>query len=67
METHLVLDNLTMAVWQRKPKNSPIIHPDQGSQFGNDEFARWCKDNCLSPSKSRRGNYWDNAAAESFL
>ena len=40
METRLVLDALTMAVWRRKPKNSPIIHSDQGSQFGSDEFAR---------------------------
>jgi len=41
METRLVLDALTMAVWRRKPKNGLIIHSDQGSQFGSDEFARW--------------------------
>ena len=34
METRLVLDALTMAVWRRKPKNGLIIHSDQGSQFG---------------------------------
>jgi putative transposase len=51
----------------KKPKNGLIIHSDQGSQFGSDEFARWCKDNCLSPSMSRRGNCWDNAVAESFF
>jgi putative transposase len=28
METRLVLDPLTMAVWRRKPKNSLIIHSD---------------------------------------
>ena len=67
METRLVLDALTMAVWRRKPKNSVIIHSDQGSQFGSDEFNRWCKDNRLSPSMSRRGNCWDNAVAESFF
>jgi transposase len=33
-----------------------LIHSDQGSQFGSDEFTRWCKDNRLSPSMSRRGN-----------
>ena len=44
-----------------------IIHSDQGSQFGSDEFNRWCKDNRLSPSMSRRGNCWDNAVAESFF
>jgi putative transposase len=66
-ETRLVLDALTMAIWRRKPKNSPIIYSDQGSQFGSDEFARWCKDNRSSPSMSRRGNCWDNAVTESFF
>ena len=56
-----------MAVWRRKPKDSLIIHSDQVSQFGSDEFNRWCKDNRLSPSMSRRGNCWDNAVAESFF
>lgn len=67
MHTSLVLDALTMAVWRRRPKQSVIIHSDQGSQFGSDEFTRWCKDNRLSPSMSRRGNCWDNAVAESFF
>ena len=59
-----VLDALTMAVWRRRPKDSVIIHSDQGSNFGSDEFSRWCKDNRLSPSMSRRGNCWDNTVAE---
>ena len=67
MQTGLVLDALTMAVWRRRPKDSVIIHSDQGSQFGSDEFNRWCKDNRLSTSMSRRGNCWDNAVAESFF
>ncbi len=66
METRLILDALTMAVWRRKPKNSVIIHSDQGSQFGSDAFNRWCKDNDLSSSMSWRGNCWDNAVVESF-
>lgn len=40
---------------------------DQGSQFGSDDLNRWCKDNRLVPSTSRRGNCWDNAVAESFF
>ena len=28
---------------------------------------RWCKDNNLVPSMSRRGNCYDNAVAESFF
>ena len=67
MATEIVLDALTMAVWRRKPKQQVIIHSDQGSQFGSDDFVRWCRDNRLEPSMSRRGNCYDNAVAESFF
>ena len=67
MATDIVLDALMMAIWRRRPKRSVIIHSDQGSQFGSDDFVRWCKDNQLVPSMSRRGNCYDNAVAESFF
>ena len=67
MQTVLVLDALMMAVWRRRPKARVIIYSDQGSQFSSDELNHWCKDNRLSPSKSRHGNCWDNAVAESFF
>ena len=67
MATELVLNALMMAVWGRHPKTPVMIHPDQSSQFGSDDFNRWCKDNHLVPSISRRGNCWDNAVAESFF
>ncbi len=67
MATEIVLDALLMAVWRRKPRQPVIIHSDQGSQFGSDDFVRWCKDNKLIPSMSRRGNCYDNAVAESFF
>ena len=67
MATELVLDAMMMAVWRRRPKTPVMIHSDQGSQFGSDDFNRWCKDNYLVPSMSRRGNCWDNAVAESFF
>ena len=57
--TELVLDALMMAVWRRQPKNTMMVHSDQGSQFGSDEFNRWCEDNKLVPSMSRRGNCWE--------
>ena len=67
MATEIVLDALLMAVWRRRPKKPIIIHSDQGSQFGSDDFARWCKEHQLVPSMSRRGNCYDNAVAESFF
>ena len=63
----LVLDALLMAVWRRKPKQSVIMHSDQGSQYGSDDWIRFCKSHKLDPSMSRRGNCWDNAVAESFF
>ena len=62
----IVLDALLMAVWRRNPKQEVIIHSDQGSQYGSDEWHRFCPTNGLLPSMSRRGNCYDNAAVESF-
>jgi putative transposase len=56
-----------IAVLRIRSKDSVIIHSDQGSQFGSDDFIRSCKDNRLSPSMSRRYNCCDNAVAESFF
>jgi putative transposase len=63
----IVIDALLMAVWKRKPKSRVIVHSDQGSQYGSDDWLRFCKAHNLDPSMSRRGNCWDNAVAESFF
>jgi putative transposase len=65
----LVLDALVMAVLRRKPNQEVIVHSDQGSKYGSDDWKRFCDANKLFPSMSlsRRGNYWDNAVAESFF
>jgi putative transposase len=63
----LVLDALLMAVWRRKPQHRVLVHSDQGTQYGSEDWARFCAANSLDPSMSRRGNCWDNAVAESFF
>jgi putative transposase len=63
----IVVDALLMAVWKPKPKERVIVHSDQGSQYGSDDWLRFCKAHKLDPSMSRRGNCWDNAVAESFF
>lgn len=63
----LAIDALLMAVWRRRPKQDVIVHSDQGSQYGSDEWRRFCRDHNLVPSMSRRGNCYDNAVAESFF
>lgn len=66
LHRELALDAILMAVRQRKP-NGTIIHSDQGTQYGSDDWRRFCRSNKLDPSMSRRGNCWDNAVAESFF
>ena len=66
MHRELVLDAVMMAVRKRRPKGT-IMHSDQGSQYGSDDWRRFCLSNNLETSMSRRGNCWDNAVAESFF
>lgn len=63
----LVPDTLLVAAWRRKPTQKALIHSDQGSQYGSDDWQRFCMAHQLEPSMSRRGNWWDTAVAESFL
>jgi hypothetical protein len=52
-----------MEIWRTKHKKALIINPEKGSQFCDNEYARWCKDSGLNPSMSGRSNCWDNAVA----
>ena len=63
----LVLDAILMAVWRRKPKRKVLVHSDQGTQYGSDDWLRFCRDHDLEPGMSRRGNCWDNAVVERFF
>ncbi|EGZ3978152.1 IS3 family transposase [Salmonella enterica subsp. enterica serovar Richmond] len=67
LSRELALDALMMAVWRRKPDGEVVVHSDQGSQYGSDDWQRFCRANNLAPSMSRRGNCQDNAVAESFF
>jgi putative transposase len=49
----LVLDAVLVAVRRRRPRG-PLIHSDQGTQFGSDAWRRFCRSNHLEPSVSRR-------------
>ncbi|EEA8680644.1 IS3 family transposase [Salmonella enterica subsp. enterica] len=67
LSRELALDALMMAVWRRKPDGEVVVHSDQGSQYGSDDWQRFCRANNLAPNMSRRGNCRDNAVAESFF
>jgi len=62
----LVLDALLMAVCRRRPQQSVLVHSDQGSQYGSDDWLRFCRTNNLEPSMSRRGNCWDTQSTMSW-
>ena len=43
LSRELAMDALLMAVWRRKPAGRVVVHPDQGSQYGSDDFKRFCQ------------------------
>ena len=67
IDKELVIRALLMAVYQRRPKQSVLVHSDQGSQYGSADYLAFMKEHNLAPSMSRRGNWHDNAVAESFF
>ena len=58
---------LLMAVWRRKPTGKVLVHSDQGSQYTSHDWSEFLIAHGLEGSMSRRGNYHDNAVAESFF
>ncbi len=66
-EQELALDDLLMAVWRRQPNDRVIVHSDQGSQYGSDDFKRFCVAHNLEPSMSRRDNCWDKCRRRVLL
>jgi putative transposase len=65
--TQLVLSALLMALWRRKPKETVLVHSDQGCQFTGHDWQRFLRDHNLVSSMSRPGNCHDNAVAETFF
>ena len=67
MDRELALNALLMAVWRRQPRETVVVHSDQGSQFSSYDWQDFLKAHNLQASMSRRGNCYDNAVAESFF
>ena len=49
------------------PHWDSLVHSDQGSQYGSQDYRAFLAEHNLEPSMSRRGNCLDNAVAESFF
>ena len=67
MKAQLVCDALTMAVWNRRPKDGLIHHSDRGSQYASHAFRKLLAKHSIEGSMSRKGDCWDNAVVESFF
>ena len=67
IDRELALNALLMAIWRRQPKETVMVHSDQGSQFSSYDWQDFLKAHNLTQSMSRRGNCHDNAVAESFF
>ena len=66
-DQHLTLEALAMAVRQRRIRPGLIHHSDQGAQYSCLAYQRRLTTLGMTPSMSRKGNCYDNAAAESFF
>ena len=66
MKVDLVNNALNMAITTRKPPKGLIWHTDRGSQYASYSHKDLLKQYGIVQSMSRKGNCWDNAAAESL-
>ena len=67
MTTDLILDAFNMAIESRECEPGLILHSDQGVQYRAGDYVLALTDEGITPSMSRKGNCWDNAAMESFF
>ena len=66
LDTSLPMDALQMALRQRRPSARLVHHSDRGCQYASEAYREHLAAWKLTPSMSRRGNCYDNAAMESF-
>ena len=66
LDTPLTIAALRMALRQRKPGATLILHSDRGSQFASAAYRHVLAEHGLLASMSRAGNCYDNAFIESF-
>ena len=67
IDWHLVIRDPMIAVWKRQPRATVLVHSDQGSQYSKADYVACLRTKNLKPLMSHRGNYYENAIAESFF
>lgn len=67
IDTALCLEALQMAIANRRPPEGIIHHSDRGVQYASHDYVKMLRKHGFRISMSRKGNPYDNAAAESFF
>jgi len=67
LEQSLALAPLDQAIAARRPASGLIVHHDRGVQYAGEAYQKRLQRHGLRASMSRKGDCWDNAAAESFF
>jgi transposase InsO family protein len=67
IDTALCLEALQMAIAHRRPPEGIIHHSDRGVQYASHDYVEMLLKHGFRISMSRKGNPYDNAAAESFF
>ena len=65
--TKLVLDTVRAAKGKEKVTAELQLHSDQGFQYTSQAYFKLTQRYGITPSRSRRGNPYDNALAENFF
>ena len=65
---NLVLDTIRLAMQKEKKVAAELqLHSDQGFQYTSQAYFKLTQSYGITPSMSRRGNWYDNAMAENFF
>ena len=67
LQTEIALNALNMAVERQRPAPGLIHHSDRGIQYAAEAYRSVRARSGITPSMSRKGDRWDNAALESFF
>lgn len=67
MDSPFVIQTLKQALNKRKPASSILFHSDRGSQYTSSDFRKFCDQNHITQSFSKKGYPWDNSVMESFF
>src|SRR5438094_7327324 len=66
LDAPLAIAALRMALGQRRPAATLIVHSDRGAQFASAAYRQVLAQHHLIASMSRKANCYDNAFIESF-